>query len=137
MYIDANVFVYAALDRGEKGEIARKIIDNISDGKTTAAISALVCDEVAWIVQKLTDRSASFETLSLIIELPLTWLDITYNCMIHALEYYKKGLDPRDALHLGIMKEYNINVIMSEDTDFDSVPGIDRWSLKRAISKIQ
>jgi predicted nucleic acid-binding protein len=35
-------------------------------------------------------------------------------------------LKPRDAIHVATMQEYDIRTIVSEDTDFDRVPGITR-----------
>jgi hypothetical protein len=36
------------------------------------------------------------------------------------------GLKPSDALHLGVMRSNGINLIISEDEDFDKVKGVKR-----------
>ena len=36
------------------------------------------------------------------------------------------GLLPRDGIHLQVMKEYGIRHIVSTDTDFDQVAGVER-----------
>ena len=38
-------------------------------------------------------------------------------------------LQPRDALHLATMQSQKVSIIISEDKDFDKVPGIERRSL--------
>ena len=44
--------------------------------------------------------------------------------MINALTYDK--LMPRDALHLAVMRNHDINFIASDDRDFDGIEGIER-----------
>ena len=131
MYIDSNIFIYAAIDNTEKGEKARKIIEKIAKGEIKAHISPLVIDEVMWIVQKMVGRDVAYKVVRLIFSLPLIWLDISYETTKLAMEIYQKGLDPRDSFHIGVMKEYNILEILSEDKDFDNIIDVKRISLDK------
>ncbi|PKP58326.1 MAG: hypothetical protein CVT88_07460 [Candidatus Altiarchaeales archaeon HGW-Altiarchaeales-1] len=52
IYIDSNVFIYAALYPDVKGDNARKLINKIENGEVTGATYSLTFDEVFWIVKK-------------------------------------------------------------------------------------
>jgi len=134
MYVDSNIFVFAALDSDERGENARKIIELAEDGKIAIFISPLVFDEVLQIIQKLTNKKVSEHIGRSLLSLS-SWLDVTYNASVYAFEYYQTGLSPRDSMHTGIMRDYGITVILSEDSDFDSVPYIKRRTLKEVLNE--
>ncbi|MBU7030462.1 MAG: type II toxin-antitoxin system VapC family toxin [Theionarchaea archaeon] len=134
MYVDSNIFVFAALDSDERGENARKIIELAEDGKIAIFISPLVFDEVLQIIQKLTNKKVSEHIGRSLLSLS-SWLDVTYNGSVYAFEYYQTGLVPRDSMHTGIMRDYGITVILSEDSDFDSVPYIKRRTLKEVLNE--
>ena len=131
MYIDSNIFIYAAIDNTEKGERARRVIEKITKGEIKAYISPLVIDEVMWVIQKMINREIAYTTAQLIMSLPLIWLDVSYESAKIAMEIYERGLDPRDSIHIGIMKEYNLTQIVSEDKDFDKISEIKRVSLNK------
>lgn len=135
MYLDSNIFVLAALDTDERGENARKIIELAEDGKITIFISPLVFDEVLQVIQKLTNKKVSEHIGRSLLSLSSSWLDVTYNASVYAFEYYQTGLTPRDAMHAGIMRDYGITVIISEDSDFDSVPYIKRRTLEEVLDE--
>lgn len=99
MYIDSNIFIYAAIDNGEKGERARKVVEKVLNGEVKGSVSALVIDEVIWVVQRMTDRDVAERVARLIMSMPLIWMDISYQTAKYAMKYYRKGLDPRDAFH--------------------------------------
>ncbi len=127
MYIDANFLITARLEAGEKGERAGRITSEIQNGKK-AVTSALVIDEVMWVLRKnkrpeiirqvVEDIYATpnFGVTSVSSAAPLLALDI--------MERY--NLKPRDAFHVAVMRELGINEIISDDADFDKVPGIKR-----------
>lgn len=133
MYLDSNELIYAAVDNTLTGSDARALLKLVREGRLNAAVSPLVLDEVMWSVQKSAGRESADRTATGIMALPLSWLDIAYTCIRHARSYYRAGLNPRDAFHAGIMKDYSINEIVSEDAHFDKIPGIRRLSIKDAL----
>ena len=133
MYVDSNIFIYAAIDNTEKGEKARKIIEKITKGELKAQVSPLVWDEVVWVVQKLTNRDVAAEVGKLVLELPLVWLDISYDTVKAALTFYERGVKPRDAIHLGVMQEYSISEILTEDSDFDKISEIKNYKMRDIV----
>ena len=46
MYVDSNIFIYAALDKGTLGNNARAIIKRVQNREIKLAVSPLVFDEV-------------------------------------------------------------------------------------------
>ena len=49
--------------------------------------------------------------------------------------FEKTTLDPRDAIHIASMKELGLSSIISEDTDFDNIRGIERINASKCIKK--
>ena len=135
-YIDSNVFIYTALDNTEVGNNARKIMKYIMEKKLKCAISPLVMDEVMWSVQRMVGREVSIRVSNLILSLPLIWFDVSYDTVQRVLEFYRKGLDPRDAFHIAVMLEYGVSSIISEDRDFDKISEIKRLSIKEIAESI-
>jgi predicted nucleic acid-binding protein len=135
MYIDANIFIFAALDNGDIGKKARELLKRIEDRRLVASVSPLVFDEVVWVVQKISGRDDAQKIGYGLLSLPLSWLDIGYSSIQHSMNSYKVGLNPRDALHIGIMTDYDINVIISEDKDFDKIQSIKRKTIEMALKE--
>jgi len=133
MYLDSNVFIYAALNRGVKGERCRKIMEMLEVGKLSCAISCLVLDEVAWVVSKHRDFNTGRKVWSDILEIPnLKILSIDENIAVKApslMDKYK--LRPRDAIHAALVVENAIGIIVSDDSDFDRVNEIQRIKLDK------
>ncbi len=84
---------------------------------------------MVWVVQKLTNKDVALEVGKLILELPLIWLDISYETVKSSVNFYERGMNPRDAIHLGVMEEYNIAEILTEDKDFGKIPEIRRYDM--------
>ena len=51
-YLDANVFIYAAINTKEFGEKSRSLLQRIQQGEEKAETSALTFDEVFWAIKK-------------------------------------------------------------------------------------
>jgi len=52
IYLDSNVFIYAALSTEELGQRARAILAKVQRGEEQVASSALTFDELVWAVKK-------------------------------------------------------------------------------------
>ena len=52
IYLDSNVFIYAATSTSKKGQRSRLLISNITQGKEKAATASLTFDEVMWAVKR-------------------------------------------------------------------------------------
>ncbi len=131
-YLDSNVFIFAALDNGNKGEAARGILHNIVKGNLVIT-STLTIDEVIWAMWKETkDRENAIEQGLRILEFPnLKVVSVDSNDVYFALNLMKKHqkLKPRDAIHLAVSIHAGVFRIVSDDSDFDDISEIEREAL--------
>lgn len=136
MYIDSNIFIFAATDKGKLGQNCREIIRLITEQKITCASSFLVVDEVIWILKKDVGKDCGIKITKAMLSMPIKWISIDKSVIIRMMDTYEKTtLDPRDAIHLSSMKEVGLSVIVSEDDDFDKVDGIERINASKCIEK--
>lgn len=128
VYIDSNLFINAIINIEEKGNKARKVVEEIRKGEYKAYTSTLTLDEVMWIVQNEKDRETAYESVKIITEIPnLDFIPANIELIRKAIEIYKtEKLDPREAIHLASMKEKNISIMISSDSGFDKIKGIKR-----------
>jgi predicted nucleic acid-binding protein len=131
IYIDSNIFVYAAQSSAPKGEKAIKVIQSIQDGNLQAATSILSFDEAVWILRRNIGENPASIAVKGFFSLPdLTIYDVTKEIFLMSLEIMQKEkLKPRDAIHVATMRVNNITKILTEDSDFDKVQKIKRIRL--------
>jgi len=152
IFVDANVFhLYL---RGPKSirDKCMGLLERIERGEVKGYTSALVLDELAYklLLRRIEEthrrnplevieedpsavgKSSNYVGEGLDIVLGIKGLEVLAVERHHAEEfvaYMKKySLLPRDALHLSSMMAMGCKDIASADEDFDSVPGIIRWS---------
>ncbi|MFQ5406028.1 MAG: type II toxin-antitoxin system VapC family toxin [Candidatus Micrarchaeia archaeon] len=128
VYLDANFFVFAGFDATEKGNQARKILEQIVLGKKQATTSALCLDEVMWTLLKNKAKQKIRSHLEDTYSIPnLKIVSGTSLSPLRAVDFMEKyNLKPRDAFHAAIMQEQNLNTIISDDKDFDKIKEIKR-----------
>lgn len=127
MYIDANIFIFAAVDTGKTGDQCRDIVTRLEDRDISAASSYLVIDEVLWVLQHEIGRADAVRATRMILSLPVRWMDIKRDVTVTALRLYEAtDLDPRDAFHVAVMNTAGLTTILSQDSDFDGIQGIQR-----------
>ncbi len=129
IYIDANCFIYASLNKDELSKNAMEMLEKVRDGfYEKAYTSTLTIDEFLWRVQKEVGRELASEGASIFFNLEnLEVISIDTQIALKALKIYKnEGLDPRDAIHLAAMQSKNVKTLISSDSDFDGIEGIKR-----------
>jgi len=131
-YLDANIFIYAFIDVGDKGNRARLLLKKIREGKEVAATSALTFDEVFWIVKKEKGFDNALKACKALLEMPnLICFDVNDEVIWRAYELIKRyRLDPRDSIHISCALTHGVFTLISEDKDFDRVKEIERKGLK-------
>ncbi len=130
-YLNANVFIYAALYSGKKADHAREILKEMVEGKG-AITSTLTIDEVVWVVWKESNREKAIKEGVRLLELPnLKVLSVDVGDTYLALNLMNKyqKLNPRDAIHLAVSLRAGVYRIISDDSDFDEVGEIVRERL--------
>lgn len=129
VYLDANVFVFAALAKDELGNASRRILAGLRgvDAKTCC----LTIDEIAWVALKRVDAPTSVRICRAVFALrDLDIVSVEFGDMWKMVEVMERlRLRPRDALHLAIMNRLGEKVIVTEDEHFD-VAGVERVSIE-------
>lgn len=131
LYLDANVFIHAALDEGPRGRAAARLLESVGDGKESAATSALTLDEVVWKLMRVAGRPAALEQGRRLMALPVRLLDVKATDVQEALRLMARypSLKPRDAIHAAVALNAGLFSIVSDDPDFDAVRELTRRPL--------
>lgn len=128
IYLDAGVFIYAALNRQSIGRRARSLIQRVTEGKEEAASCALTIDEIIWVVSKHRSREDALAAGRAFLAVSnLKVLPVNQDALISALTLMRRyELDPRDAIHASTALLNRCTSIVSADAHFDSVVEIPR-----------
>ena len=136
MYIDSNIFIFASTDKGKLGQNCREILKRINEQRISCAASFLIVDEVMWILKKKVGRDDAIKITKAMLSMPIKWVEVNKSVIIKMTDVFEKTtLDPRDAIHIASMKELGLSSIISEDTDFDNIRGIERINASKCIKK--
>lgn len=131
-YLDSNVFVFASIDSGSRGEHARSILTDIARGTTTAYTSVLSLDEaVSALIKYDHNREQAIIQVSNLLQLKnLTILSCTRELIQESLSIMKQTtLRPRDACHVATARSVGCDVIVTDDADFNTVKNPKREQL--------
>lgn len=130
MYLDANFFIFANFSTDSKGNNARAILRQIIMGKR-AITTSLALDEVMWVLIKNNKKIELREIIEEIYAIKnLEIKEVSSNIPLRAIDFMEKyELKPRDAFHVALMENFNVNEIVSDDSDFDRVKVIKRINL--------
>jgi uncharacterized protein len=122
LYLDSNVFIYAAINTQAPGEKARALLQKIQLGEEKAETSALTFDEVFWAVKKHS-QSAAVEACQALLNFPnLEIVPFDRELALLALRLIEEHhLAPRDAIHAATAVADKVDVIVSTDAHFDSI----------------
>jgi len=131
LYLDSNVFIYAALNTEEIGERARTLLKKVERGEEQASSSALTFDELVWAVRRyrtVEDAANAGEAFLNFPNLRLTLVD--GELLASALNFIRKyKLDPRDSIHAATAILEGAEAVVSTDTHFDKIKEIHRKPL--------
>jgi len=128
IYLDAGVFIFAALNQEAIGRRARTLIQRVSDGKEEAASCALSVDELVWVVGKHRSRDDALAAGNAFLSIPnLKLLPVNQDTLFSAMTLMRRyGLDPRDAIHASTALLNRCTAIVSADPHFDPLVEIPR-----------
>jgi len=130
LYLDANIFVYAAINTEEIGKKARDLLQRIQKGEEQAATSALTFDEVFWAIKKRKPELAS-ETTQALLNFPnIEIIPVDKELVLSALQIISEcNMTPRDALHAATAIKVKADSIVSTDSHFDKMKKLKRQPL--------
>ncbi|MEM3730453.1 MAG: type II toxin-antitoxin system VapC family toxin [Candidatus Bathyarchaeia archaeon] len=132
LYLDSNIFIYAAIDNGGMGEKARTLLRKVQQGEEEASSSALTFDELVLAVKKYRSMDDAINVGEAFLNFPnMKIVAVDDELLVQALNIIKKyKLDPRDAIHAATAILKKAEAIVSTDPHFDKVKEIKRKPLK-------
>ncbi|HMK93979.1 MAG TPA: type II toxin-antitoxin system VapC family toxin [Candidatus Limnocylindrales bacterium] len=127
LYLDANIFIYAAANTENSGDKARLLLTKIQRGCEEAITSALTFDEVFWVLRK-DNLELAFSVCEAMLNFPhLEILAANREIDISAMKIIKEShLTPRDAIHAATAISGKADFIVSDDAHFDRVKELKR-----------
>ena len=129
-YLDANVFIYAAINTKEFGEKSRSLLQRIQQGEEKAETSALTFDEVFWAIKKH-NLELAFEACEAMLNFPnLEIISADREVVSSALRLIREYcLAPRDAIHAATALMEKAESFVSTDSHFDKIKELKRKPL--------
>ncbi|MDR0493260.1 MAG: type II toxin-antitoxin system VapC family toxin [Nitrososphaerota archaeon] len=133
-YVDSNIFLYPVLYSKEadpRVNTASEILKNIAKGELLAFTSVLTWDEVVWVVRKTMGiTEAQSQGQKLLGFLNLQFIEVDENILSQAQGLISKySLKPRDAIHIASAINQKLELMISDDQDFDRIKEINRIPL--------
>jgi len=131
LYIDTNIFVYAALNTEDYGDRAAALLQKIAQRKEQAITSVLTFDEIFWAVKKNREIEKALEAGQMLLNFPnLEIVPATREIASLALQLIKEySLPPRDAMHAATAIAEKADYMVSTDAHFDRVKQLKRKNL--------
>jgi uncharacterized protein len=127
LYLDANIFIYAAINTEELGKKAEVLLEKIQRGEETAKTSALTFDEVFWAIRKH-DLKLALEVCEALLNFPnLEIIPADREIALSALQLIREcNIAPRDALHAATAIAEKVDCLVSTDAHFDKIKDLKR-----------
>ena len=153
VFIDANIFLYKILEHWKYVQPCTKFLKDINYGKYSGVTSIVVCNEVFHrvmiaelfekcnidakfaikylkdnpeVIKKLSAARVAIEDIAQIEN--LTIIGVERDALDLALEFSQKyGLLATDAIHAATMKIVGLNILASNDRDFERVDWLELW----------
>jgi len=137
-YADANLLIYAVAQKEDPGDDARLILESAMKGEIELSTASLTFDEVMMALLRLKGRGHAYEiTVRLVASMPSV-LDVTAETINASLWIFKNiTVRPRDAIHAALMIKHGIEEVITDDTDFDKIPGIKRVSISEFAKRLR
>ena len=135
-YVDANIFVFAAIRHPDEAKTAQSIsvLRKIAEKRLPASTSVLTWDELVWVCRRILPLREALKEGKTLIEFPnLNFVDATLPVMHKAEEIMEKyALRPRDSIHAATAILSGETTIISDDSDFDKITELKRIPLSAA-----
>jgi predicted nucleic acid-binding protein len=127
--IDANIFMYAAGRESPQRLPCQRLLDRIIAGKGPATCTNTeVLQEILHRYRRLQVPETGFQIFDAVSHLGIPILSVTDRAMAEARQLLEDhpSLSTRDGVHVGVMKEYGIEEVLSYDGGFSDVPWVKR-----------
>ena len=129
-FVDSTVFIAVVFLKEKHHKEGKAIITSVEEGALgTFIITDYILDEVVTFVRKRKSAAASIEVLeAMVYSSHLKLVKVENRHFEAGLQLFRtyERLSFTDAVSVAVMRDLNIDVIYSFDSDFDGVPGIVR-----------
>jgi predicted nucleic acid-binding protein len=131
VFLDANVFLYAAGHEHPRRAAALRVLGKVEDGTLAANTSLEVVQEILHVLSRRDLRAMAVELAGATLALFPAILPVTREDAEDAVTVFERysALPARDALHVATMRNNGIDTVVSADSHFDLVEGIRRIDL--------
>ncbi len=123
IFIDVNVFMYAAGAPHPYKAPCVRILSDIETGALEAAINTEILQELLYRYSYIKLADKGIQLCRDILKYPLTILPVVENDIRLAIDLFQThnatSLKPRDAIHAATMQNNGITRLISADADFD------------------
>ena len=123
IFIDVNVFIYAAGAPHPYKAPCVKILSDIEIGALTGAINTEILQELLYRYTHIKLADKGIQLCRYILKYPLTILPVVENDIRLAIDLFQAhhttSIKPRDAIHAATMRNNGITRLISADADFD------------------
>lgn len=128
VFLDTNIFLYAAGASHPWREACAKVLRRVADGSLDATINSEVVQEILYVLSRHGRRDEALKLAGHLTALFPDLLGVTRDDMVGACELLRRypGLSVRDAVHVGTMLRNGLKTLVSVDSDFDQVSEIRR-----------
>ena len=136
LFLDTNVFLYAAGTPHALREPCRAVLERVAAGTLHAITSAEVVQELLYVLARKGRREDAVRLAASVIDLCPDILPVTGADVRAAGELLKASatLSVRDAVHVATMRNNGLYTLVSADQHFDGVRGIKRLSPEEAAA---
>lgn len=127
-FIDTTTFISAVDKDSESHRHCIELIDSVAKLQLKAATSLETLEETLFLLSRLISRRDALRVVRNLMLLPgLTRHVMSHSTLTQAMEIMEiYALRPKDATNIATMLENNINLIVSEDKDYDKTGLIQR-----------
>lgn len=128
VFLDANVFLYAAGSDLTRAAPCRAILQRVQEGGLQACTSTEVVQEVLHVIARRLGVAAAVTAAEAVLDLVPVPIAVTTAVMRRSLVVLATaaGVSVRDAVHAAAMAEIACTTIVSADQHFDRIAGLRR-----------
>ncbi len=128
VFVDTNVFLYAAGRAHPKRDACARVLRKIAEGSLDATVNSEVLQEILYVLSRRGRREDGVALARNVAALFPELLSVTREDMDMAFELALRHphLPVRDAVHAGTMLRSGLKRVISVDEDLDQIPEIER-----------
>ena len=128
VFVDTNIFIYASGDSHPHKNPSQHILERIARGQIKAVTNTEVLQEILYRYWAVKDRNRALLVFDACVKIVPIILPVTRQDVLKAREVLGQypSIEPRDAVHAGVMLNRGIKTIYSYDKHYDQIEGIRR-----------